>query len=562
VQRFNAIGGRGAPGRRRARDDESWLDAKRVARELEKVLEASGPRAETVGRAAAELRLSTRQVYTLLARYRDERTVSSVLARSKPERKKRLGADVETIVAATLQEQWMIPEAPPLAPVVAEIRARCEEAGLQPPSYFAIRARAADLFTPEDIARRRSANPNHLRRLKPRPGYIAAPHPLAVTQIDHTPTDIQFVEVVDGAGTFVGRAYLTILVDVCTRCILGFCLTLEAPSTLSVALCLAHAVCRKEAWLQARGLAHAWPTFGRPKQIVTDSAKEFKGAAFRRGCAEYGVAIRRRDRGRVHEGGVVERLLGKLNAAIGQRDGATGSSIADRDGYPSEKRACLTFADLERCVALAIIDHNGQMNEKTLRVPLDEWRSRAVDPPPTEDAPDAVLLNFLPEQRRRLTPQGVELFALHYYAPWLGVHVPERDRLGRLDIRYDPRDVSRIYVRDPSDGQFRATPRRDGDAAVLTLWEHRRARSDKRVLRARTAAEKVGVAREIAAIVAAARATKAQTARSSKGEARVAVRATRAAEAVKPYEAMEATATPPAEPHPPRVKRLLPIENW
>ena len=82
----------------------------------------------------------------------------------------------------------------------------------------------------------------------------------------------------------------------------------------------------------------------------------------------------------------------------------------DRDGYPSEKRACLTFADLERCVALAIIDHNGQMNEKTLKVPLAEWRAHAADPPGVADAPEAVLLNFLPGVQRRLTPQGVELF--------------------------------------------------------------------------------------------------------------------------------------------------------
>jgi putative transposase len=53
---------------------------------------------------------------------------------------------------------------------------------------------------------------------------------------------------------------------------------------------------------------------------------------------------------------------------IGRHDGSTGRSIEDRDGYPSEKRACLTFADLERCVALAIIDHNNQMNEKTLNL--------------------------------------------------------------------------------------------------------------------------------------------------------------------------------------------------
>jgi putative transposase len=110
------------------------------------------------------------------------------------------------------------------------------------------------------------------------------------------------------------------------------------------------------------------------------------------------------------------------------------------------------------------------MNEKTLKVPLEEWSAHVADPPQAADAADGVLLNFLPDERRRLTLQGVELFALHYYAPWLGVLVPERDRLGSLDVRYDPRDISRIYVRDPSDGQFRvgdAPRRRDGLADTM-----------------------------------------------------------------------------------------------
>ncbi len=154
------------------------------------------------------------------------------------------------------------------------------------------------LFSPEEIAKKRSANPKHLHRLKPRPGYIHAERPLDVCQIDHTPTDINFVEVVEGGGTFVGRAYLTIVTDVATRCILGFCLTLEKPSALSVALCLAQAMCPKEEWLAARSIEHGWPMFGRPRSLVTDSAKEFKGNAFQRGCEDYGIRIRYRDRGR------------------------------------------------------------------------------------------------------------------------------------------------------------------------------------------------------------------------------------------------------------------------
>ena len=157
------------------------------------------------------------------------------------------------------------------------IRARCEEANLRPPSYVAIEHRIPLLFTAEEIAKGRSANAKHLHRLKPRPGYIHAPRPLDVCQIDHTPTDINFVDVIDGVGVFVGRAYLTLLVDVCTRCIVGFCLTLEKPSTLSVALCLAQAMCAKDDWLRARGVVQSWPVFGRPCRLVTDSARSSRG---------------------------------------------------------------------------------------------------------------------------------------------------------------------------------------------------------------------------------------------------------------------------------------------
>jgi putative transposase len=169
--------------------DDDWQNAKRVARELDKVLEAAGPRKVAIARAAGELRLSTRQIYTLLARYRDERRVSALLFRKGAARRKRLTDGAEAIIGETLREKWMVPEAPPLAPIIGEIAARCEEVGLRAPSYVAVRVRAATLFTPEEIAKLRSANPNHLRRLKPRPGYISAPRPLAVAQIDHTPTD-------------------------------------------------------------------------------------------------------------------------------------------------------------------------------------------------------------------------------------------------------------------------------------------------------------------------------------------------------------------------------------
>ncbi|WP_400157924.1 Mu transposase C-terminal domain-containing protein [Agrobacterium sp. P15N1-A] len=453
----------------------------------------------------------------------------------------------------TLREQWLILEAPPLAPVVAEIRARCEEAGLPSPSYVTVARRIPALFGPEEIARKRSANPKHVLRLKPRPGYIHASRPLDVCQIDHTPTDINFVEVVDGSSVFVGRPYLTILTDVATRSVLGFCLTLEKPSVLSVALCLAQAMCPKERWLAARELDHTWPMFGRPRLLVVDSAKEFKGHAFQRGCDDYGIRIRYRDRGRVHEGGVVERLLGKLNAVLATYPGSSGRSVADRDGYPSERRARLSFADLERCVALAVVDHNLQENAKTLKVPIKEWQRNSADLTRFDDDPHRVLLSFLPGTERQLSPQGISVFALQYYAPWLGILVPQRDRLGKLEVRYDPRDLSHVYVRDPETRQLRPVGRRDGRSDPLTLWELQAERARQRAGNRRSSTEQVAFRREIATIVTAAKPSKSQL--------RDAIRTAHAGAAAKPYQAVQPQEPAIAE-HPVRQKRTLPVQDW
>ena len=424
------------------------------------------------------------------------------------------------------------------------------------------------LFGAIEIAKGRSANPGHVHRLKARPGYIQAPRPLAVCQIDHTPSDIQFVDVIDRLGVFVGRAYLTLLVDVFSRAILGFCLTLEKPSALSVALCLAHALCPRDGWMRERELKHEWPMHGRPECLVVDSAKEFRGDAFARGCEEYRIAVEPRNRGTVHRGGVVERLLGKLNAVIATLRGTTGRSVADRNGYPSEKRACLTFADLERCVALAIVEHNAHQNRKSLKVPLVEWRAQAGKVQRHNDDPHQVLLAFLPGGERRLTPQGFSLFALDYWAAWLGELVPQRDRLGKLQVRYDPRDLSHVYLRHPYGGEFRPVPRRDGVATPITLWEHQRDREERRSALAVTASAKVKLRREIAAV--AERAKLGQVSRdgvtsvrtkSHKAALRSAARAAHAAAPQKPYQAMAPELTDAAV-HPAHLKRPLPVQDW
>jgi putative transposase len=62
--------------------------------------------------------------------------------------------------------------------------------------------------------------------------------PLDQVQIDHTVIDLIVVD--DRDRQPIGRPYLTVAIDVYSRCLLGMVVTLEAPSSVSVGLCIAH----------------------------------------------------------------------------------------------------------------------------------------------------------------------------------------------------------------------------------------------------------------------------------------------------------------------------------
>ena len=50
----------------------------------------------------------------------------------------------------------------------------------------------------------------------------------------------------------------------------GFHLSLDAPSRVSIGLCLLHAVYDKTAWLAGQGIRAPWPVAGLPEVLHAD----------------------------------------------------------------------------------------------------------------------------------------------------------------------------------------------------------------------------------------------------------------------------------------------------
>src|SRR3546814_19853933 len=108
-----------------------------------------------------------------------------------------------------------------------------------------------------------------------------------VCSSDLTPLDV-FARSDEPLCDYVGRPWLTMAIDVCTRCVLGIYIGFEPPSILSVALCLTHAVLLKNP-AEEVGVPLDWSMQGQTKEIVVDTGKDFHSLSFQPRCAAHGI---------------------------------------------------------------------------------------------------------------------------------------------------------------------------------------------------------------------------------------------------------------------------------
>lgn len=160
--------------------------------------------------------------------------------------------------------------------------------------------------------------------------------------------------------------------------------------------------------------------------------------------------------------------------AIHLLPGTTFSNVADKGDYPSEKTAALTLAELEIFIALQIAGVYHQSVHSALhRSPIQAWneeiaqRSQPLRQPvnPTE-----FFFDFLPGERRLIRRDGIRLFGIRYWDNYLSPlagrsHEP-------VVVKYDPRNLSRVYLRDEVGGYW-PIPYRDLSLPPISLWEHR-----------------------------------------------------------------------------------------
>jgi putative transposase len=460
--------------------ETAWREARRRAEVVRPLAQRERRPRHLVKAAATALGLSERQTYTLLRRCQDANgALTSLLpGRSSGGRNTpRLPRTSEAALRRIIEESFLTPQRRGAASTVEEVIGRCRKEGLRLPSPSTVRRRLKALSL-ADLRRRGEEHP------EANPVHGHAPpsrHPLDLVQMDHTPMDLMLVDPVDREP--VGRPWLTVVIDVYSRCIAGFHVSFEAPSAASVGLCLTHVAMDKAPWLALRGVEADWPVAGKPRRLGVDNGPEFHSEAFERGCEQHGITIEWRPPGRPHFGGVVERLIGTLMGLVHALPGTTFSSVGQRGCYDSAKAACLTLDELERWLAVAITKYYHLRPHEGLdgQAPLRRWHDgvaalAAEGAIPVPRDPRAYLVDFLPVLRRSLQRDGIRIDHLTYFSPALRTWIAARDRPDPLLVRRDPRDLSRVFVLDPKDGGYLEVPTRDLSRPAISLWEHRLAR--------------------------------------------------------------------------------------
>ncbi|HKI54314.1 MAG TPA: transposase family protein, partial [Anaerolineales bacterium] len=310
--------------------------------------------------------------------------------------------------------------------------------------------------------------------------FPGADFPLAIVQFDHTPLDIILVDREHRVA--IGRPYLTLAIDVCSRMVYGYFLSLQKPSYVSVAMCLLAGINSKDNLLERFSLdAEDWPVFGLPACIHVDNGKEFRSTHLEDFCKEYQINLEYRPIRTPQYGGHIERLFGTINEQCHQLEGTTFSSVYHKGDYQSEKYANLTLDELEEYLVNTILEYHLEVHDGVSMPPKRCWEREVLDglvSPYIPTDQTRMVIDLLPFKKRTIQKEGVGMFDLHYTSDVLqNIHFAQKQEKQMYKVKYDPRDISKVYLLNPAQNRYEVlflTDRRIGPISKIELDQIKR----------------------------------------------------------------------------------------
>ena len=328
-------------------------------------------------------------------------------------------------------------------------------------------------------------------------------HPLDLVEMDHTPLDLFVVD--DEHMLPIGRPWITLATDRCTRIPLGWYIGFEPPSIHSVMQCLRFAILPKpdfnvifsgkviSYWNeQLAGLiddfriVNECPYHGFPRELSLDRGMEFISTDLADFCGSQGIDPQNAPRKKPEYKGSIERFFGTINTRLLHNlKGTTFSNIFARgDEYDPAKNAVIPFTILQWLVCKFFIDIFSLDKHDGLKgIPKQCWLQK-TQTSPVRCIHDLTELDMLmgKSESRVLQRTGIEFENLFYISDelvsWLrdpSFYEISPDR--RIKLKYDPSDIASIRVLDPRSNRYLVVPVTETAREYttgLSMWVHQR----------------------------------------------------------------------------------------
>lgn len=406
--------------------------------------------------------------------------------------------EVETLIRDMSANVFLTGQKITATKFAKEIRRACKKLNLKAPHENTIRNRLKAIpgvirATRRGTERDRERH-NATTGTNPQGAFLQSDY-----QIDHTLLPLIVVD--DEYRKPINRPWITVVIEVKTRVVAGFYLSLGPPSSESVAMALAHAICPKEEYLAALGINAEWPVWGMAARLHADNALEFRSQALVLGLRQFNRDIQWRPVKKPHYGAHIERLIGTLGIELTSWQGATFSNPADKGDYDAVGNAVFTIREVEKRIALWItkIYHQSPHQGLEGRTPMgcfmegvfgdgdkvgDGFQDRPADS-------KAVAIEFMRVERRKVTSAGVSIDGVNYYSPELSRFVGEPnqwdpDGSNKYLFRIDDRAISPVYFFDPIVNRYIEVPYANTSRPIITTWQLKAA---KALVRAKGRAE-------------------------------------------------------------------------
>lgn len=442
----------------------------------------------TLDERASEVDVSARTLRRWRDAYLSANSIASLIDRKSGRRKgdNQLKPHVEKLIQDVINEHFLTIQRPTEESTIREVLKRCYELGIDKPSKNTIRRRISQI-SEKNYLRGRGFRKRAKQKFTPKPGtFPGADYPLSVIQIDHTPADIILVD--DKHRKPIGRPYITLAIDVYSRMVTGYYISLDPPSVTSVGMCLSRSILPKTELLLEHGITDAsWDVFGFPTKIHVDNGADFRAESLRKSCMFHGIELEFRPVARPEFGGHIERLIGNVMQKVHELPGTTFSNIKERDIYDSEKNASMTLAEFEQWVLTYITKVYHETTHSGLETtPNEKWKigifgndyEAGTGLPAIPSDPQTLTLDFMPSLERTIQRYGVKIDGLIYYDPCLNSFVNELEdkssqKKTKFIFRQDPRDISYVWFFDPLIKSYFSVPLANQATPAMSLWEYK-----------------------------------------------------------------------------------------